>query len=721
MSTAAAASKDEPERRGLAPDQRLPALRDDLDLVRGPRSWRGEPTWTIHDPVRNRFVQVSEEDFHLLAAWREGTVADVIRVAQGSTGARYDIADVESLLDFLVQQELLVTDTPGLRGRLSQLAGMRQQSWYLQLLHKYLFFRIPLVRPDRWLDRAYPRARVFMQPWFIATSIAFGLVGLFLIIKNWSLFLHSYSYLFSLAGLVTFTLTLVVVKILHELGHALMCKHYGLRVPTMGVAFMVMWPVLYTDATDSWRLASRRQRAAIAAAGVGTEMMLACYAMFAWVVLPDGVARSIALVVATTAWITSVLVNLNPLMRFDGYYFLSDMLNVPNLQDRAIAVARWRLRRWLFGTEDECPDDFSGPMLRIVTIYAWALLVYRFFLFLGIALLVYHFFFKALGVFLFAVELWWFIARPIVNEVRAWPELAKSSSTRRKKLAGVALLAGLTILLFPWRVDVSAPAVISVERQFRVYAAQQGVVEDIHVRDGQWVEQGDVLVTLRSPDMELALLSARSEVARLERKSGQTETSERLVSERLVTLQRLEQARSTRDALDRQLARLAIVAPFSGVARDVNAEMHAGRWVDSGDRFMTVVAPGRLQVTAWLSEDDRDLVGAGDSGRFYADAADGYQAVAVTLTHVSQAAVAQLDSPYQASLFGGAIPVDQGSQGWSPSVACFQAIGEVEVAGDSPGFGARQRGTLVIEGQRATLLWRAVVWALGVLIRETGF
>lgn len=708
-------------KKGLAPDQRLPSLRDDLSLVRGPRNWRGEPTWTIQDPVRNRFVQVSEQDFYLLAAWREGVVADILRVAQSNAGIHYDIEDLESLLEFLVQQELLVADAPGLRGRLARLNEMRHQSWYQMLLHKYLFFRIPLVRPDEWLDRLYPRVRILLQPWFILVSVAAGLVGLFFIVKSWSLFLHSYSYLFTLGGMVTFTLSLVGVKILHELGHALMCKHYGLRVPTMGVAFMVMWPVLYTDATDSWRLASRRQRAAIAAAGVGTEMLLACYAMLAWVMLPDGIARAVALVVATTAWITSVLVNLNPLMRFDGYYFLSDFLNVPNLQDRAIAIAKWRLRKWLFGHEEPCPDDFSHGMLRFVTVYAWALLIYRFFLFLGIALLVYHFFFKALGVFLFAVELWWFIVRPILNEIKSWPELASSSSVRRKKAGALLLLVGLVVLLFPWQREISAPAEIYAANQFRVYSGQPAVISEVHAADGQRVNAGDLLVTLHSPDMEQARISAEREVERLERLSGQASTSDQMVGERLVIIQRLSQARATLAATESALARLAIRAPFDGVVRDVDRSMHPGRWVDADARFLTLVQPGKWQVAAWLTEEERDGTGELGPGRFYADAADGFQAVDVSLTQVSQASVSQLDSPYQASLFGGAIPVEEKAGAWRPSAAYFRAVGEVDGTVDTAAFAARQRGTLVIEGERSTLLGRALVWLLGVLVRETGF
>ncbi|MDX5336407.1 MAG: peptidase M50, partial [Marinobacter sp.] len=456
--------------------------------VRGPRNWRGEPTWTLHDPLRHRFIQIVERDFYLLTAWRQSVAQAVIDQASVESGDHYSLDELEGLLDFLAREELLSADSMGLRTRLAKLDAQRQHSLFQKLLHKYLFFRLPLVRPDAWLDRLYVHARVLMQPWFIALSLLLGAIGLIAIIRNWSMFIHSFSFLFSVSGMLVFVVTLACVKILHELGHALMCKHFGLRVPTMGVAFLVMWPVLYTDATDSWRLDSRHKRAAIAAAGVGVELLLACYAMLFWVILPDGVARSVAFVVATTAWITSALVNLNPLMRFDGYYFLSDMLNVPNLQDRSIALARWQLRGWLFGVREPCPDDLPPRLMRGIMVYAWALLIYRFFLFLGIAFLVYYFFFKALGIFLFLVEIWWFIGRPIYRELKEWPEYLEETSSRRKRLAmaGIGLL--LVIVLFPWRTDIQAPAVLTASRQLAVYSSQPARVAELLVRDRQRVE-----------------------------------------------------------------------------------------------------------------------------------------------------------------------------------------------------------------------------------------
>lgn len=153
-----------------------------------------------------------------------------------------------------------------------------------------------------------------------------------------------------------------------------------------------MVPVLYTDTTDSWRLTVRTQRAAIAAAGTVVELSVAMLATFFWNFSPDGIVKSMLFVLATTSWVTGLLINLNPLLRFDGYYVLSDWLGVPNLQSRAFAVGRWKLREWLFAWGDGPPEHMPPHRQSVLISYAWAVGFYRAIVFLGIAILVYYFF-----------------------------------------------------------------------------------------------------------------------------------------------------------------------------------------------------------------------------------------------------------------------------------------------------------------------------------------
>ena len=185
---------------------------------------------------------------------------------------------------------------------------------------------------------------------------------------------------------------MIAVKIAHELGHAIVAKHYGLRVSSMGVALLVLFPVLYTDNTDAWRLTDQRKKLQIVLAGLMVEFHIALLALFSWTVVEDGPLRSAAFFLATSSLVGSLLVNLSPFMRFDGYYALADF-GMQNLQPRAFELARWQVRQWLFGLPEN-PPAFSATKHYFLVFYSFATWIYRFFLFLGIALLVYFFAFK---------------------------------------------------------------------------------------------------------------------------------------------------------------------------------------------------------------------------------------------------------------------------------------------------------------------------------------
>jgi putative peptide zinc metalloprotease protein len=703
----------------FSPEQHIPAIRGDLQLVRGPRSWRGEPVWQLYDPLRHKFFQVSEHDVAIMHAWRPGPASETLERAKTEL-SDCRLSDIEALLRFLLQEELLNAETHSLRERLEKADKSRHKTALQTILHKYLFFRIPLVRPDHALDHLYRYLRFFIQPWFIIISAFIGIVALAAIARQWSQFINSFSFFFTLQGVVVFSLTLAGVKILHELGHALMCKHYGLKVPTMGIAFMVMWPVLYTDATDSWRLPFRRQRAAISAAGVGVELVLACYAMALWVLLPDGIARSAAFVVATTAWITSVLVNLNPLMRFDGYYFLSDVLNVPNMQDRSLALARWRWRAWLFGVNEPCPDDLPAELEKWLIVYAWALLIYRFLLFLGIAILVYHFFFKALGIFLFLLEIWWFIARPVMREIKEWPGYLGKSS-RRRIGAGAALLSALILTVaFPWRTHIDIPAVISYAEHQHIYAGLNGVIEEVIVENGDYLDAGNPILRLRSPDLDQQLVRARQEVEYLALILSQADTGGKRISERQVLMQRLLHAEAELAGLQSEHQRLVIRTPIAGVVRDMDRSLYSGRWVDAEDRLLTVVTPGTLMVTGWLQETDLISVSSGMSGYFYASGHPDWQGISVVIDTISQTAISRLDTPYQSSLYGGSVPTYPTEDGQHPVQAHFMVFAAVNMPAGAD-LNHRLRGTLRVRGERRSPLVQAVKHVIAVLIKESGF
>src|SRR3569832_322813 len=176
---------------------------------------------------------------------------------------------------------------------------------------------------------------------------------------------------YSWQGLLSYALALICIKFLLELGHAYTAKRYGGRVPTMGVAFLVLFPVAYTDVNEVWKLPEKRQRIAVSGAGIITELVIAAWATLAWTLLPDGSFKNAAFLLATTTWVSTIMINGSPFMRFDGYFLLSDWLNMPNLHARTFALARWRLREWLFGLGEPKPEVIGIRRERGIILYGW--------------------------------------------------------------------------------------------------------------------------------------------------------------------------------------------------------------------------------------------------------------------------------------------------------------------------------------------------------------
>ncbi len=702
----------------------LPPLRDDVRLMEGPRDADGSPTWTIHDPLRQRFYRIGHAGFAFLSRWPLGNAGAVLNAVTVETGVTADADDLAAFIRFLDGCGLLRADRPESVQALLRQAAASRLSWLRWLLHHYLFIRIPLVRPDAFLTATLPLARRVLNWPVFALVLALGVLGLILTLRQWDAFLHTFQHFFSAEGAVTFAITLFLVKAVHELGHAYAAKSFGCRVPTMGVALLVMLPVLYTDVNDSWRLVSRRQRLIIDGAGVATELGLALIATFLWSFLPDGPVRSAVFLVATTTWVSTLAVNLSPFMRFDGYYLLSDWLGVSNLQDRAFALARWRLRRWMFALDDPAPERFPPRTRRILLVYAWATWVYRAVLFFGIALLVYHMFFKLLGILLMLVEIGWFLALPVTNEVKAWWVRRDRIGWSPNLVVTVALFAGMLILLaVPWQSRASLPAVHRPIDYVTLFAPVPSQIADLNVAPGQVVRAGDSLFRLDAPELDQRLTLTRLRLQavslRIQRQAASRDDLDSLpaLQQQMATLLSEEAGLLARQQ------KLTVRAPFDGVVTDLAPEVRSGLWVKPDQPLGRLVNRDRALFVAYLAAADLDRVKPGAIGRFLPED-PARPAVGVAVTAIEQVNTAVLAIPMLSSTQGGPIAAQPAPSGANrgaliPNAPLYRVTLAPLAAGPAPEQVVP--GMVVVEAGAVSPLdriWRATI---GVLIRESGF
>jgi putative peptide zinc metalloprotease protein len=696
----------------------LPNLRADLQLTPAAPALDGSPRWTLADPVRGRYFKLGAAAMRLLRHWSLGDPEQVLRAANREPGLPLDGAELEQLLGFLRSHDLISALDPQQRASYSLKAAAQRQTLWQVLLHQYLFFRIPLWRPDAFLNRAWPWLERFgPRALRYGFPVILGL-GVFLVSRDWQRFIATFPHLFSLGGALAFGVALFFAKLCHELGHAFMAKRAGCRVQSMGVAFMVLLPMFYTDVSDAWRVNDRRARLLIGAGGVLAELLLACIALLVWSLLPEGPGRTAAFMLASATWITTLVINLNPFMRFDGYFLLSDFWEVDNLQGRAFALCRWRLREFLFGYGAAAPEPWSPKMQRRLLIWGYGSWLWRAALFFGIALAVYHLFFKVLGIFLMLVELVWFIFLPILSEWRQWWSRREQACAPRVLLSGLVLLGLVLTLGLPWRSAVELPTMLEAGRASALHAPVASRVKTVNVYDGQVVAQDEVLIELESPDLDSRQAIVRREIRiqqlQMRRQASRSETA----ADAGIVEQRLAEAVAEYRGLAAQRERLLLRAPHAGTVRDLLPQLAVGRWLSTKDPLARVVEDG-ARLRGYLAEAELWRVAPGATGRFIADDPM-HPAIAVKLTEIDTNGAAYVDQEALTSDHHGPIAVRRDPHQRAEPVQ-GQYGARLSTLEEVPTPMQPLRGVVVLQGRGESLLgvaWRRMA-ALGV--RESGF
>ena len=592
----------------------LPPLREELRLLPAAANHDGSPAWMVQDPVNNRFFRIGWIDFEILLRWSQRSASAIAQSISDETTLTVDDSDVSALLKFLEQHSLLQANSPNAVDRLRRLSAQMQKNPYEWLLHNYLFFRIPLIRPQLWLARLMPFVRWLFTPATAMAVVFLTVTGVFLATRQWETFVSTVVEHLTWQGFVGYAVALVLAKTLHEVGHAVTATRYGVRVAHMGVAMLVLFPMLYTDTSESWKLTNPRQRLAIASAGIITELAIAGLATLAWSLAPEGALKNALFFLATTSWVLTVLLNVSPFMRFDGYFILTDILDFPNLHERSGALARTWLRRTLLGFTDPWSERTPGHGNAFLIAFALFTWLYRLTLFLGIALLVYYFCFKVLGIFLMLVELVWFIGRPVWNELGVWRERKAEIKLSRKRI-GWALLAGfLGVGLVPWQTSIHGIGWVHPERQQIIYSPLAGKLVSLPTDNntGQSVQQGQVLFALESPELRLSQQKATDQAGARAREllglSGLPDGEERRAQ--LQTQQNRYLAEAS--LYQGEQTRLLVSAPFTGVLRDMDPQLAPGVWVQPRQPLAMVVDPSRWTVETYIAEADVARVRLGD-------------------------------------------------------------------------------------------------------------
>jgi len=421
----------------------------------------------------------------------------------------------------------------------------------------------------------------------------------------------------------------------------------------------------------------------------------------------------------------SLALNLNPFMRFDGYYILSDLAGIENLQPRAFEIGRWRLRELLLGLGRPPPERLAPSTLRWLAIYAWMTWIYRFFLFIAIALIVYQIGFKLLGIALFVIEIVYFIAWPIWAELKEWHRMRASIvKARRGLMVGMAALAAIGLAFVPLSTTVLVPATIEDRGLVQLFPARAAVVVERAAQQGDRIEAGGLILALASPALEHEIQQTGLRHDLVQRRLARTPGDRVDRTSLLVLEQSLASLAAKLDGLQRERAELRLAAPSAGTIVEMAPELKPGRWLGRSDLVARLASGDGCIVRGYVDEDDVARIDLGARARLVPEIATA-GGVEVELEHVAAVGSGAMDLVELASHYGGAVSARSINRpgeprAFVPVVGQFLVSGRVIIDGGNCQLAQAGRGTLHVAGKPESLaarLWRRV---LKIAIRESG-
>lgn len=699
----------------------LPMLREDLRVEKGGCFLNGAPSWLIHDPLRNQFFRVGEATFELLSLWRGISLPAFCKLASEHLRKSIEKDDVEETIKFLYSNQLTEEPPSGDSASYYEQENARKKGLGSIILHGYLFFKIPLFNPQPVLDAGWPFVRFLCTKTAIQTFSLLAILSLYLVSRQWEVFTSTFFVFLSFEGAAYYGLSLIILKFLHEFGHAFMAKKYNVSVPIIGVAFLVLFPVLFTDTTSAVKLKDRKQRLMIDMAGILTELAIAVIATLLWVFLPDGTMRSIAFTTATLSWVLSLLVNLNPFMRFDGYYILSDALGFENLQERSFNIAKWRMREILFRPRLPPQEAVSLNLQKFLVFHAWGTWIYRFFLFLGIAFLVYGFFVKIIGIILFVVEIAWFIILPIWRELKNWWASRASYKTFRSIMSGSVFALLILAFFIPWSSRVDIPAIYKSSNEFSLYPPAQGMLLHSSLENQKQVKQGDVLIRITSPELDAELRISEKRLQMLETRLSRSSASEFELSSLTIIKEEHEAEFQKLLGLQEKQQSLTVKSPFDGLLVNIDRELHTNQWLSQTKGLGMLIKQNSISLIGLTDAASVARIKVGQKGVFIPD---GFieKRLPVEVKSISKIAESALEEEILSEQEGGLVPTTQEDEEKPiPHGSWFKI--ELSMTSEVEDMNQQSitRGLAVIEAEPQSFADRVFRQIASVLIRESGF
>src|SRR3990172_9254257 len=467
-------------------------MRPDLRTRR--HRYQGRVYWVVKDPVGLQYYRFEEEEFAILQMLDGLSSLDEVaqQFERDFPPQTIRIEELQHFIGLLHKSNLVITDAAGQGLQLKKRRDERVSKQRWATLANILSVRFKGIDPERILNFLDPYTRWFFTMPAMICCILFALAALTLVSVQFDVFrtrLPDFHTFFDAQNWLWLGVTLAVTKVLHEFGHGLSCKHFGGECHEMGVMMLVLTPCLYCNVSDSWMLPNRWHRAAIGAAGMYVELVLASFATYIWWITDqDSDINKICLNVMFISSVSTVMFNANPLLRYDGYYILSDILEIPNLRQKSSQILNRKLGKWCLGLEEEEAPFLPKRHQTLFALYTVASAVYRWIVTLSILYFLNKVFepygLKILGQLIAAGAIYGLMVQPLVKLYKFFKIPGRLGKVIRWRMyTTIALIAAFVagVLFIPLPSHVYCDLEVQARNAASVYVEQPGILEAVYV------------------------------------------------------------------------------------------------------------------------------------------------------------------------------------------------------------------------------------------------
>ncbi len=568
--------------------------------------FRGELWYVLQDPFNNKFYRLAPDAYDFVAHLNHKQ--SIEQVWLNRLEHRPEQApgqeEVIQLLSSLHQANMLYYESPSDSEQLFSRYHTSAQREMKAKLASFMFMRIPLWDPNDWLTKVTPLFRPLFG-WFggllwLAVVLAAIKVGIdhapelgnqtqsVLAPSNWMLLY----------------LAMIFIKTLHELGHAIICRHYGGEVHVMGVMLILFTPLPYMDATSSWSFRNRWHRALVGAGGMLIELFIAAIAVFVWANTGEGTLHSLAYNVIFIASLSTLIFNANPLLKFDGYYIFSDVIDVPNLYDRSRKQVRYFAERYLLNNRHfESPANTLNAQLGLAT-FATTSAIYRFFVFIGIITFVSDQFLMFGIIMALFMAASWGIKPPyqLIKYLITSPQLSRQRPRIFMLFAGAIALVLILLTQVPMSDRFQAPGVIQAQNHLTVTNSAPGYVAKVLVDSNNYVLKGTPLIQLQNTTLPMQIEQVDAQLRQVLNEERKARSG---YSENLAPLKKRKKSleEQKRRLLDMK-KNLIVVAEQDGLWVASGLRELTGQWLSRGQAIGDLIDTNQFIFSSVVAQDE---------------------------------------------------------------------------------------------------------------------